>query len=707
MSNTTSTQQDNTTSITTSITSSKKIVDLFAGTGAFSLAFSKNSELFKTVFSNDFEKSSETIYKDNFPDSNFILKDIHNIDVAQIPSHDILCGGFPCFIIGTKIITNTGYKNIENVTLDDKLLSHTGEFKSIINIQQKIYTGKLYNIKTMYRGEIITCTEEHPFYIREKVSTWNNNLRKLEHHYKEPIWKKANEIKKHDYFGMIINNKNIIPNFTFNKYMNKYTISTEKIELDKLEMWFMMGYFVGDGWTQDCKKKDGRLCYEIRFSINNKDYDEVYRKISTILPITDKKCDSGNYCKKYGCSNFLWYNIFKQFGKYAHNKFIPEWIQDAPTTYIQEFINGYMKADGCILKNNIHQITTVSHDLAYGIQRLYLKLGHIFSVNKCFCCKTTTIEGRIVNQRDTYTIRGNINKKTCYSFIEGNYHWFPLKDISITDNTNNTNIPVYNFEVEKDNSYIVNNTIVHNCQPFSIAGEQKGFDDKRANVFWKILEILLYHKPEIFILENVKNLKGHDNGNTYKTIISKLTELNYHIKTEILDTAKITNIPQHRERIYLVGFLDKTKYDKFTFDFPKIQNRPIKDFLESNNSIQEKYYYTDRLKVFEIVRDGITKSIDDNVLYQLRRGYIRENMSHCCPTMTANMGGGGHNVPLLKDTRGIRKLTPRECFNLQGFPTDYKLPEKLSDSALYKLAGNAVSVPVVELIVKKIYKLIA
>ena len=82
-------------------------------------------------------------------------------------------------------------------------------------------------------------------------------------------------------------------------------------------------------------------------------------------------------------------------------------------------------------------------------------------------------------------------------------------------------------------------------------------------------------------------------------------------------------------------------------------------------------------------------------------------MSHCCPTMTANMGGGGHNVPLLKDTRGIRKLTPRECFNLQGFPADYKLPEKLSDSALYKLAGNAVSVPVVELIVKKIYKLIA
>ena len=684
------------TPTSTSIPAPKKIVDLFSGTGAFSLAFSSKSEIFNTVFSNDFEKSSETIYKHNFPNSNFILKDINNVEVADIPSHDILCGGFPCFIIGTKILTNTGYKNIENVTLDDKLLSHTGEFKSIINVQQKIYNGKLYNIKIMYRGEIITCTEEHPFYIREKVSIWNNNLRKLEDQYKEPIWKKANEIKKHDYFGMIINDKNIIPNFTFDKYINKYIISAEKIVLDKLEMWFMMGYFVGDGWIQDCKKKD---CYKIRFAINNKDYDEVYRKINTILPITDKKCDSGNNCKKYGCSNFSWYNIFKQFGKYAHCKFIPEWIQDAPTIYIQEFINGYMKANGCILKNNIHQITTVSHDLAYGVQRLYLKLGHIFSVNKCFRYKTTTIEGRIVNQRDTYTIRGNINKKTSYSFIQDNYHWFPLKDINITDITD---IPVYNFEVEKDNSYIVNNTIVHNCQPFSIAGEQKGFDDKRSNVFWKILEILLYHKPEIFILENVKNLKGHDHGNTYKTILSKLTGLNYHVKTEILDTAKITDIPQHRERLYLVGFLDKTKYDKFVFDFPIKKNRLIKEFLECDKSIPEKYYYTDRLKAFEVVRDGVTKSIDDNVLYQLRRGYIRENMSHCCPTMTANMGGGGHNVPLLKDSRGIRKLTPRECFNLQGFPADYKFPEKMSDSALYKLVGNAVSVPVVELIVKKL-----
>jgi DNA (cytosine-5)-methyltransferase 1 len=241
------------------------------------------------------------------------------------------------------------------------------------------------------------------------------------------------------------------------------------------------------------------------------------------------------------------------------------------------------------------------------------------------------------------------------------------------------------------------------CQPFSIAGEKKGFEDERSNVFSKIIEILEKHTPEIIILENVKNLKSHDKGNTYKIIESKLQEVGYNIKTSILDTNKITNIPQHRERIYIVGFRDKQKFDKFNFDFPTQVQGNICDLLEIN--VDDKYYYTDRFKVYKEIEKGITKNISENVLYQYRRFYVRENKSNCCPTLTANMGGGGHNVPLLKDEKGIRKLTPRECFNLQGFPTHYKLPN-LCDSSLYKLAGNAVSVPVVDLIVSKLESII-
>lgn len=237
------------------------------------------------------------------------------------------------------------------------------------------------------------------------------------------------------------------------------------------------------------------------------------------------------------------------------------------------------------------------------------------------------------------------------------------------------------------------------CQPFSIAGNKKGFNDDRSNVFWKIIEILKMHKPEIIILENVKNLKSHDKGNTFNIIETNLKNLNYFIKSAILDTNKITNIPQHRERIYIVGFLNKEKYEKFNFNFPKTIPCKISDFLEKN--VENKYYYTNRFQVYNEIQENVTKHISENVLYQYRRYYVRENKSNNCPTLTANMGGGGHNVPLLKDDKGIRKLTPRECFNLQGFPLDYKLPN-ISDTSLYKLAGNAVSVPVVNLIIKKL-----
>jgi len=275
---------------------------------------------------------------------------------------------------------------------------------------------------------------------------------------------------------------------------------------------------------------------------------------------------------------------------------------------------------------------------------------------------------------------------------------------------NKTYFPNNTFNLNNLNDIKTNDIPKHNilcggfpCQPFSIAGEQKGFKDERANVFSKIIDILKKHKPEIIILENVKNLKSHNKGKTYKTIKKELQELGYNIKEAILDTSKFTGIPQHRERIYIVGFRNKEMYDKFNFDFPEVENKKISDFLEEN--VEDKYYYTDKLKVYNKIVENVTKNIDENVLYQYRRVYVRENKSNCCPTLTANMGGGGHNVPLLKDSKGIRKLTPRECFNLQGFPADYKLPE-ISNSALYKLAGNAVSVPIVKLIVDKLVNVI-
>jgi len=239
------------------------------------------------------------------------------------------------------------------------------------------------------------------------------------------------------------------------------------------------------------------------------------------------------------------------------------------------------------------------------------------------------------------------------------------------------------------------------CQPFSIAGLQEGFKDERSNVFWKILSIIDYHQPKCVILENVKNLLTHDEDKTFNTIKSNLENRGYYICYKVLNTSDITGIPQHRERIYIVCVKSKDVFDKFSLEFPKIEKKKISEFLEED--IPDKYYYTEKSSTWNLVKNSVVKK---DTIYQYRRVYVRENKSSECPTLTANMGSGGHNVPLILDSKGIRKLTPRECFNLQGFPLSYKLPN-MSDCNLYKLVGNAVSVPVVNLIASRIIPLLS
>jgi DNA (cytosine-5)-methyltransferase 1 len=147
----------------------------------------------------------------------------------------------------------------------------------------------------------------------------------------------------------------------------------------------------------------------------------------------------------------------------------------------------------------------------------------------------------------------------------------------------------------------------------------------------------------------------------------------------------------------MVGFKNKDYSDKFEFPNPVKLTKKIIDLLEKK--VLEKYYYNGK-PLYEKLKKSVK---DEGVVYQWRRQYVRENKSGVCPTLTANMGTGGHNVPIIKDKKGIRKLTPLECARIQGFPSDYKIPN-LADSALYKQFGNSVSVPVIEAVAKQMRK---
>lgn len=244
------------------------------------------------------------------------------------------------------------------------------------------------------------------------------------------------------------------------------------------------------------------------------------------------------------------------------------------------------------------------------------------------------------------------------------------------------------------------------CQAFSIAGYRQGFEDEkgRGDLFFELIRIIKAKKPRIAFFENVKNLVGHDNGNTFRVICNELDNLNYRYIYQVMNACEYGNVPQNRERIYIVAFRDKEDYANFKMPLPVNLSKSIRDVIDFNTKVNEKYYYSEKnCSFYNILLENM---INSNTIYQWRRVYVRENKSNLVPTLTANMGTGGHNVPLiLTNDNKIRKLTPQECFMVQGFPKTFKLP-KQADCRLYKQAGNSVVVPVINRIATEIMNIV-
>lgn len=240
------------------------------------------------------------------------------------------------------------------------------------------------------------------------------------------------------------------------------------------------------------------------------------------------------------------------------------------------------------------------------------------------------------------------------------------------------------------------------CQAFSIAGYRKGFNDDRGNLFFETMRFINTLKPKAFLLENVKNLISHDDGKTFQTIRDTILESGYSFIPKVMNSMDYGNVPQTRERIYIVGFRGEAGMElgrkentcSANFEWPKRTplTRTIRDILDTEKT-EDRYYYKNNCLFYNELRKGM-KSQD--TVYQWRRIYLRENKSNVCPTLTANMGTGGHNVPLIVDNFGFRKLTPRECARLQGFKDSFIIPKDVCNAHLYKQFGNAVTVPVIK-----------
>lgn len=229
------------------------------------------------------------------------------------------------------------------------------------------------------------------------------------------------------------------------------------------------------------------------------------------------------------------------------------------------------------------------------------------------------------------------------------------------------------------------------CQPFSQAGLHKGFEDTRGTLFFDVARILNAKRPKAFLLENVKQLRGHDKGNTLKVILSVLNELNYYVPDPQILNAYHFGLPQNRERIIIVGFnkdyLPK-KYKEFEYPVGQVDEKVcVGNILE--DKVGEKYTISDKLWEGHQARKRKHKKKGNGFGYRL----FNKNSKYTS-TISARYYKDGSEALIEQKGKNPRKLTPRECARLQGFPEDFIIP--VSDAQSYKQFGNSVSIPVIE-----------
>jgi len=541
-------------------------------------------------YSSEIDKHAIAQTQLNFP-ATIQLGSVVNVNVNRLEHIDLLIGGSPCFVSGTKVICKNEIKNIEDVKTGDYVLTHNNSFKKVISIGNDIKN----TISVKSQGSIDTITTyNHPYYVRSMNRKWDNENRTSYRSFSEAYWKPAGELVKNDFVGIPIINTNENP-----------------LKITKEEA-FIIGRYIADGHTRkDYRKSENRP--------NDRQWQLILSiGISKIERLKESIKDNNFSLYPHGQGTFravfsskrLVEIVEKNCGCDAENKTISKMLLDLPNEILKCLIDGYLSGDGFEFEKDKFSIVTISKNL---IMTLGLAIIKVYKVG--FSCSSHTpnlkkeICGRLVNQKKQYVLRFSkyTTKQSHFELID-DVCWFPIKSITSTE----IKEIVYNMEVDIDNSYTANSFIVHNCQSFSFAGKRKGMSTKceieitrleqylelkadgfefegQSYLFWEYMRILTdirkYNPNVKFLLENVEM------GKKWERILSEAIGLfPVHINSNLVSA-------QNRKRVYWTNIQIKEvgMFAELHSDIPQPKDRGIllKDILESE--VAEKFYLSDKM----------------------------------------------------------------------------------------------------------------
>lgn len=669
-----------------------RFIDLFAGIGGLRAGFDRIGG--RCVFTSEWNTFSQKTYAENFEDDpeHVFNGDITKVDEKDIPVHDVLLAGFPCFPAGTLVQRSDRLVPIEEIQEGDMVYTHKRRFRKVVNIMSKDQ-APLYDVKITGIPQFQT-TSEHPFYVRKVSKKWNNEIRRYEREFGPPLWVNAKDLTAEHYAALPVDD------------------DTGVEDGNTTDFWYLVGRWLGDGWIVEHPRsergREHQLVRKVMICTGKPDADnlaEIIKNGGYHATRAEEKTVVKFHISSYALVDFL-----KDFGRGAAGKCVPERIFQLSKNIQNSLLQGWIDSDGYRDADGSWAATSINRSMSLSMARIARNVyGRVACVKMSRVSPTKTIEGRVVNQKNQYhtTLK---NKNHGLTFIEEGFAWVKVKRC-VPSELQDT---VFNFEVEEDNSYVAEGVVVHNCQPFSIAGVSKknsmgrahGFADQtQGTLFFDVVRILRHHKPKVFLLENVKNLVSHDKGNTFKVITETLDELGYDVSYRVISAKHW--VPQNRERIFIVGFR-KDLGLPFNFDDVILPGGPapvMRDILhpEDGSEIPEPPFtdadgfvnpkYTLTPKLWEYLQNYAAKHKAAGNGF----GFGLCGPESVARTLSARYGKDGSEILIDQPGGRPRRLTPRECARLMGFDRKgsnrpWQIP--VSDSQAYKQFGNAVAPPV-------------